>query len=104
MRGAHRLYCLLSHCKCAFGVAVDDKLEEACFAYGGKVIVVVNERVLVFDYCKDVTELEHSSKFVLAGAGTVAVADKSCDILILIKELYIVGLTAHHNRSALAVV
>ena len=26
---------MLSHCKCAFGVAVDDKLKEAGFAYGG---------------------------------------------------------------------
>ena len=100
----HRLNFSLSHCKCAFDVAVDNELKEAYFAYGGEVVVVVDERILVFDYCKDVAELEHSREFVLTGTGAVAVADKPRDIFILIKELNIVGFATCNNRSAFALV
>ena len=37
---------------------------------------MVDEGVLVFDDCKDIAELEHSCKLVLASAGAVAVANK----------------------------
>ena len=104
MRGTHRLYSSLSHCKRAFGVAVDNELEKAGFAYGGEVVAQVDERVLVFDYCKDVTELEHSRKLVLASTGAIAVTNKSRNVFILIKELNVVGFVACNKGSAFAVV
>ena len=94
----------LSHREGAFGVAVDDELEEASFAYGCEVIVVVDEGVLVFDYYKDVNELEHSRELVFTRSGTIAVANKSCDIFIFIIELNVVGFATCNKGSAFAVV
>ncbi len=64
---------------------------------------MVDERVLIFNYCKNIAKLQHSRKLVLAGTDAVAVTNKSCDIFIFIRKFYVIGFAAFNKCSVSAV-